>query len=99
MTALSTAVTVTRPALAVAPAAKVRVVAALSVKSPATAGETAAAATVTVVATFVGRDSVAVTVEMPPFSVIEAGFSTSAAVAVASSSVVVTLLSRLARPL
>ena len=48
---LSTAVTVTSPALTVVLAAKVRVADVLNVKSPATAFVPAAAATVTVTAT------------------------------------------------
>ena len=86
--ALSVAVTVTSPVLAVAFAAKVSVVAALSVKSPAVAGGTAAAATVTVTATDDCRSSTAVTVDTPPFSVIGDGVSTSDACG-ASSSVIV----------
>ena len=87
------AVTVTRPALTVAPAAKVNVAAALSVKSPATAGETAAVDTVIVTATLDGCDKVAVTVAMPPFSVTDAGDRTSADDGAASLSSVVTFTS------
>ena len=85
--ALSTAVTVTKPVLAVAPAARVSVVVALSMKSPATAGATGAADTVKVVASVVGCDRRAVTVLTSPLSRTEAGVSTRVAVAVASSSV------------
>ena len=72
-TSLPFAVTVTRPALVVTPAARVRVVAVLRVKSPATAPveATAAAATVTVTASLDGPERVAVTVETPPVSVID----------------------------
>ena len=82
----STAVTVTRPVLVVALAAMVSVFP-VRVKSPDTAGDTAAADTVNVVASVVGCDSTAVTVERPPFSMIAGGVSTRVAVAVASSSV------------
>ena len=99
MALLSTAVTVTNPVLVVAPAAIVSVVAVLSVKSPDTAGDTAAAATVSVVAAVVRCESVAVTVETPPSSEIESGVSTSDAVGVGSLSVVVTDTSVFARPL
>ena len=88
-----TAVTVTRPVLVVAPAARVSVVVALRVKSPDTAGDTAVAATVSVVASVVGCDSVAVTVDTSPFSRIDGGMSTRAAVAVASSSASVSVAS------
>ena len=86
-TSLPFAVTVTRPELVVAPAARVRAVAVLRVKSPATAGETAAAATVTVTASLDGPDRVAVTVETPFVSEIEVGVRTSATVGRVSSSV------------
>ena len=99
MALLSTAVTVTVPPLVVAPAAIVSVVVPDRVKSPDTAGDTAAAATVSVVASLDGPDSVAVTVEIPPSSVIESGVSTSDAVGSVSSSVVVTDTSVFARPL
>ena len=49
-------------------------------KSPATAGDTAAAATVSVTAAVGALDSVAVTVETPPFSVIDVGDRTSVGV-------------------
>ena len=77
-TVLSTAVTVTVPALVVAPGAIVSVVVELSVKSPATAGGTAAAVTVTVTASPNVSESVAVTVLTPPPSETEAGDSTNA---------------------
>ena len=82
---LSTAVIVTRPALTVAFAAIVSVFPA-RVKSPDTAGETAVVATVSVAASVVGCERVAVTVEMPPFSRIADGVSTSVAAAASSSS-------------
>ena len=87
---LVTAVTVTRPVLVVAFAAKVRVVAVLNVKSPATAPveATGAAATVTVTATDDCRSRVAVTVATPPFSVIEDDDSASAARGVSSSVII-----------
>ena len=72
---LSTPVRVTVPVLVVAPAATVSTLFALSVKSPSTAGATAAADTVTVVASLEARSRVAVTVLMPPFSLIEAWLS------------------------
>ena len=86
-TALSTAATVTTPALAVAPAAMVSVFAALSAKSPATAGGAAAAATVTVTAALDLADSRAVTVAVPPFSETDAGDSAKVTVGGVSSSV------------
>ena len=86
-TALPFAVTVTTPALVVAPAAMVSAVAVLRSKSAATAPVPAAAATVTVAAALDGPDKVAVTVEMPPSSEIDAGSSTSATVGSVSSSV------------
>ena len=86
-TLLSTPVMVTTPVLAVASAAIVSVVLVLSAKSPATAGDTAVADTVTVVAWLDAPLSVAVTVLTPPFSVTEAGLSTSVTLGVASSSV------------
>ena len=61
----------------------------VSVKSPLTAGLTAAADTVTVVAALETPDSVAVTVVEPPFSGIELFDSASVTVGVASSSVMV----------
>ena len=85
-----TAVTVTRPVLVVALAANVSAVPVLKVKSPATAGDTAVAATVTVTATADCRSSVAVTVATPPFSPIELDDRTSA-VCGASSSVMVSV--------
>ena len=85
-TALPFAVTVTRPALVVAPAARVRVVAVLRAKSAATAPVPAAAATVTVTAALDGPERVAVTVERPPVSEIDEGDNTSATVGNVSSS-------------
>ena len=87
-TLLSLAVIVTVPVLVVNPAAMVSVEP-LSVKSAATAGETAIAETVIVVASFDARSSVAVTVLDPPSSEIDVGFSTSVAVGVGSLSVIV----------
>ena len=70
---LSTPVTVTVPVLAGRPGGDAQLrVGVLSVKSPLTAGATAAADTVTVVASLDARSRVAVTVLMPPFSLIEA---------------------------
>ena len=69
---LSAAVTVTRPALVVAPAAMVSVVPDCA-KSLAVAGDTAAADTVTVTASPEGCESAAVTVAAPPFSEIASG--------------------------
>ena len=85
---LFTPVTVTSPELAVAFAAKVSVVAELSVKSPATAGDTAVAATVTVTATADCRSSTAVTVAIPPFSETDDGDSDSVTCGVSSSVIV-----------
>ena len=85
----SAAVTVTAPALAVEPAAMVRVLAALSAKSPPAAPVPGAAATVRVTAALDLPESVAVTVETPPFSEIDAGASFSATVGSASSSTMV----------
>ena len=87
-TLLSLAVIVTVPVLAVDPAAMVSVEP-LSVKSAATAGETAIADTVSVVASLDARSSVAVTVLDPPSSEIDVGLSTSVAAGVASLSVIV----------
>lgn len=98
-TALSTAVIVTAPVLAVPPAATVSVVPAC-VKSPATApvDATGGASTVTVVGSTDGCDSAAFTVETSPFSEIDAGSSISSTVGAASLSVVVTATSTSARP-
>ena len=68
----------------------VRVLAALSAKSAATAWVPAAAATVSVTAALDGRFSVAVTVATPPASEIAAGDRISDACGVASSSAMVT---------
>ena len=86
-TALSLAVTVTSPALVVAPAATVSVLAVPRLKSPATAGDTAAADTVTVVGWLDGCDNTALTVDRPPFSETDVGSSSSTASGAASSSV------------
>ena len=85
---LFTPVTVTSPALAVAFVAKVSVVAVLRVKSPAAAGDTAVAATVTVTATDDCRSSTAVTVAIPPFSETDDGDSDSVTCGVSSSVIV-----------
>ena len=85
-TSLGSAVTVTAPVLAVEPAAIVSVFVLDRVKSPDTAGDTAAAATVTVTASLDAPDNRAVTVEIPFVSVIEVGDSTSDTVGRASSS-------------
>ena len=63
----------------------------LSVKSSATAGDTAEAETVTVTASLDSALSVAVTVLSPPFSEIEDGVSTRLTVGVPSSSVIVSV--------
>ena len=89
-TALSTAVNVTAPVLVVAPAAIVSVVP-LCVKSPATAGETGVADTVTVTDSLDAALSVAVTVLTPPFSLIEDGVSTRLTAGPTSSSVIVSV--------
>ena len=90
---LSTAVTVTVPVLVIEPAAMVRVVVALKVKSPCTAPVPAAAEIVTVTASLDAPDSVAVTADTPPSSVIDEGASTSATVGKSSSSVMVRVTS------
>ena len=82
---LSLAVIVTTPALAVAPAAMVRVVPAW-LKSPTTAPVPAAAAIVTVTAWPEGWESPAVTVATPPFSAMAAGARARARVGRESSS-------------
>ena len=91
--ALSTAVTVTVPVLVVAPAAIVNVSAGLNVKSPDIAGGAAAADTVSVTAAAEGFESVAVTVETPPDSMIDAGVSASDERGRASSSTMVNVWS------
>ena len=88
-TALSTALILTVLVLVVAPAAIVSVSFALSVKSEATAGDTAVADTTSVTFSVDTPLSVAVTVVESPFSEIEAGLSTSVTVGVASSSLIV----------
>ena len=88
-TALFTALILTVPVLVVAPAAIVSVSFVLSVKSEATAGDTAVADTVTVTSALDGPLSVAVTVVESPFSPIESALNTSDTVGVASSSVIV----------
>ena len=80
-----TDVIVTVPVLVVTLAAIVSVVAVDSVKSPATAGDTASAETVIVVASVAGRSSVAVIVETPPSSEIDVGDKTNITCATSSS--------------
>ncbi len=92
-TELFTALIVTVPVLVVAPAAIDSVLLVLRVKSPATAGETAAADTVTVTAALEVPLSVAVTTVESPFSEIDAGLNANDTVGVASSSVIVRVLS------
>ena len=87
----SFAVTVTAPVLAVSPAAMVSTAFGLRAKSPAAALAPADADTVIVVSAPDGCESVAVTRETPPFSGIDAGFRTRAAVGVASSSAMVSI--------
>ena len=84
---LSLAVIVTAPELEVPPAAMVRVLFELKEKSPETAGETAAADTVSVTVSLDSPLREAVTVALPPFSEIEESESESVTVGVASSSV------------
>ena len=88
-TLLSAAVIVTLPVLDVASAVIVSFLFVLNEKSPATAGDTATADTVTSTASLDARLSVAVTVLTPPFSPISAGVSTSVTVGTPSSSVFV----------
>ena len=97
-TELPTAVIVTVPVLAVLPAAIVSVVFVDSVKSPATAGLTALAETVTVTAALAAVDSVAVTVLTPALSEIEDGVSTSVTIGASSSVMVSVLLEGFATP-
>ena len=87
-TALSAAVIVTVPVLAVAFAAMVSVVSPLRLKSPSTAPDaaTAAAATVTVTASLDVPLSAALTVATPPFSETDDDDSTSETVGAPSSS-------------
>ena len=88
-TALFTALILTVRVLVVAPAAIVSVSLLLSVKSEATAGETAVADTTSVTFSLDGPLSVAVTVVESPFSEIDDGLRTRVTVGVASSSVIV----------
>ena len=92
-TALFTAVIVTVPVLAIEPAAIVSVLLVESVKSPETAGFTAAADTVTVTAALDAALRLAVTVLDPPFSEIDEGLSARLTVGVSSSSVIVSVWS------
>ena len=89
VTALSTAVTVTVPALSVSPAAIVSFRLPPNRKSPATAGDTGVADTVSVRSSLEAPSRLAVTVLAPPFSPIAGGVSFSVARGVASSSVIV----------
>ena len=99
-TSLSTPVIVTVPVLVVAFSAKLRTRFALRRKSAATAGDTAAAATVTVKAAAEAGDTVAVTVLTPPFSPIEPSDSARVtAGVVVSLSVTVTATPAIAMPL
>ena len=91
-TALSTAVIVTPPVLFVALAAKLSVVP-VSMKSPATAGETADVDTFTVKASDEAGETVAVTVLTPPFSLIICGVSISVTTGGDSSSVIIKVTS------
>jgi len=81
---LSTAVMVTSPVLVVCPGAMVRVLGLLRVRSPATAGVTGSTDTVRVVASLDGWLKLAVSLELPPFSLMVV--EESARVAVGSSS-------------
>ena len=90
-TALFSDVIVTSPVLSVAAAAMVSTVLALSSKSPATAGDSAAADTVTVVARLDAPLNDAVTWLFPPSSPIAVGDSASVTVGVGSSSSSVTV--------
>ena len=90
-TVLPFAVTVTRPVLVIWPAAMVSVRAVLRSKSAATAPVPGAAATVTVTASLDAPDRLAVTVETPLSSVIDAGDSPRLTVGRASSSVSVSV--------
>ena len=88
-TSLSAAVTVTVPVLVLEPAAMVRVVSVLRLKSDDVAGDTAAAETVRVTSWLDSALSMAVTVVEPPSSSIDVELSASDTVGVASSSVIV----------
>ena len=92
-TALSAPVIVTVPVLVVAPAAMVRVLAVLRLKSPETAGETAAAETVRVTSSLDLALSVAVTVVDPPSSEMDEEPNVSDTVGVPSSSVIASVRS------
>ena len=99
-TSLSTPVIVTEPVLVVAFSAKLRTRLALRRKSAATAGDTAAAATVTVKAAAEAGDTVAVTVLTPPSSPIEPADSARVTVGVVVSlSVTVTATPAIVMPL
>ena len=99
-TSLSTAVTVTVPVLSVAPAAMVRVLLAVTVKSPVAAGDTAAAATVRVTAWLDAplREAVTVVALSSPDSSMDVGVSLSLTTGVPSSSFTVTATSAAATP-
>ena len=85
------AVTVTVPVLVVSPDAIVNSSALDNVKSPDTAGDTAAAATVTVTAALDAPESVAVTVDTPLLSDTDVGDSDSVTVGGPSSSRIVSV--------
>ena len=85
-TSLSTALIVTVPTLAVARAAIVKTLFALNVKSPATAGDSAAASTVTVVVVLDGWLRLAVTTVVLAFSEMKSGVRCSVTVGAPSSS-------------
>ena len=86
---LPTAVTRTSPVLSVCPAVMVSSRLPLSVKSPATAGATAVADTVTSTSALDSPFNEAVTVLTPPLSVMDVGSSASVTLGVSSSSVIV----------
>ena len=90
-TSLSAAVMVTVPVLDFEPAAIVRVLSVLRVKSPDTVGDTAVADTVSVRSALDAVVRVAVTVVEPASSSIDDALSTSATVGVSSSSVIVSV--------
>ena len=77
---------VTLPVLSVEPAAMVRVLLEVMVKSPPTAGGSGDAETIRVTSCEEGPLSEAVTLEAPPFSLMEYGLSSSVSVGGSSSS-------------
>ena len=90
-TLLSTPVMVTAPVLLVDPAAMVKVLLDVTVKSPLTAGDTGLAATVKVTSWEEGPLSEAVTLALPLFSLMEDELRSSVTVGAASSSVMVSV--------